>query len=253
MGILRVPGPILVDQLFHLTTSKFPQETWFKMFKTPADLMTFLRLFSDCFHIQSNLVTLLQKPKLSDSHIQRAQSRDSQMTRTGAPSAPVSLPMPNVLAASTARTQSPLNARLQNIQQNAANNANAVDFKLNEPVSNNFTSPATAAVIKSEPNSGGFESLGGSGGDINSLKPLENLCEKNCPSLSTGSYYSSTSNSTVSTPTHTVATNNNNNNGTPPASSPVSDGGKTGKNQTLKQRSALVTKVRSSQVFCGCD
>lgn len=238
-------GPILVDQLFHLTTSKFPQETWFKMFKTPADLMTFLRLFSDCFHIQSNLVTLLQKPKLSDSHIQRAQSRDSQVAKSGGAVLAASLQMSNVLAAA-GKTQSPLTARLQNIQQNAANNASAVDFKLNEPVSNNFSSStATTTSNKSEPNSGGFESLGGSGGDINSLKALENLCEKNCPSLSTGSYYSSATNSNVSTPTHTPAANTNNNNqnnGTPTATSPAtptSEGGKSAagtKNQTLKQR-----------------
>lgn len=64
-------GPILVDQLFHLVTAQFPQEQWFSMFKTSNDLSTFLKLFSNCFHIQSNLVTLLQKPVLSDLHIQQ--------------------------------------------------------------------------------------------------------------------------------------------------------------------------------------
>jgi len=45
------------------------------MFKTPGDLSSFLKLFADCFHIQANLVTLLQKPKLSDTHIQQAQAQ----------------------------------------------------------------------------------------------------------------------------------------------------------------------------------
>lgn len=221
-----------MDQLFHMTTTKFPQETWFKMFKTPSDLMTFLRLFSDCFHIQSNLVTLLQKPRLSDSHIQRAQTRDNQqmVAASGASAIPASLQAP------PARTQSPLTARLQSIQQQAQ-----VDFKLNEPVSNNFTHSQRSSDNKSEPNSGGFESLGvGSGGDINSLKALENLCEKNCPSTSTGSYYSSANNSNTSTPTHVpvVSGSPSNGHGQPIAtSSPVETPGKpVAKNQTLKQR-----------------
>lgn len=75
---IEIKGPILVDQLFHLVTSKFSQDDWYKMFKTPSDLTTFLRIFSDCFHIKSNLVTLLQKPKLSNSHIQQAQEKSNE-------------------------------------------------------------------------------------------------------------------------------------------------------------------------------
>lgn len=64
-------GPTLVDQLFHLVTSKFPQETWTSIFKTPQDLSTFLKMFSDAFHVQSNLVTLISRPKaftIDNSH-----------------------------------------------------------------------------------------------------------------------------------------------------------------------------------------
>lgn len=42
---------------------------WSNLFNTPAHLTSFLRLFSDSFHIQSNLVTLLQHPKVSQKHI----------------------------------------------------------------------------------------------------------------------------------------------------------------------------------------
>ncbi len=70
---IEVKGPILVDQLFHLVTSNFSQEYWYRIFKTANDLTTFLKLFSDCFHIQSNLVTLLQKPKINENHVQHAQ------------------------------------------------------------------------------------------------------------------------------------------------------------------------------------
>lgn len=42
---------------------------WSNLFNTPAHLTSFLRLFADSFHIQSNLVTLLQAPKVSQKHI----------------------------------------------------------------------------------------------------------------------------------------------------------------------------------------
>lgn len=163
---IEVNGPILVDQLFHLVTAKFPQQQWFSMFKTPSDLGTFLKLFSDCFHIQSNLVTLLHKPILSDHHIKQEQARTKDCLNNNYPNG----------------TRSPI-ARL----------AQVGDFKLNEPVSNVKMTNTTAAVAgggatvnnsntatgqaKSEPNSG-----------FDSFVPdfdvkLENLCENNCPSI----------------------------------------------------------------------
>lgn len=42
---------------------------WSNLFNTPTHLTSFLRLFSDSFHIQSNLVTLLQAPKINQKHI----------------------------------------------------------------------------------------------------------------------------------------------------------------------------------------
>lgn len=42
---------------------------WTNLFNTPTQLMSFLRLFSDSFHIQANLVTLLQPPKINQKHI----------------------------------------------------------------------------------------------------------------------------------------------------------------------------------------
>ncbi|XP_059613250.1 uncharacterized protein LOC132259574 [Phlebotomus argentipes] len=156
-------GPILVDQLFHMVTSKFPEEMWLRMFKTPSDLSTFLKLFSDCFHIQSNLVTLLQKPRLSDAHIQQAQARARDQFNNNA-----------------TRTMSP-QMRLQN------NNTVAQtvgDFKLNEPVTSNSSNSPTASN-KSEPNSG-FDSLV----HDNDAK-LDSLCDRNCPSGAIGSYYTS--------------------------------------------------------------
>ncbi|KAK7864898.1 hypothetical protein R5R35_001987 [Gryllus longicercus] len=56
---IEVKGPMLVDQLFHNVASRFPNEEWSCIFKTPQDLSTFLKMHSDAFHVQSNLVTLV--------------------------------------------------------------------------------------------------------------------------------------------------------------------------------------------------
>ncbi|XP_072934656.1 egalitarian protein homolog [Epargyreus clarus] len=61
---IEAKGPVLVDQLFHLIVSRFPQEYWYQMFKSPADLSAFLKIFSDSFQVQANLVTLISKPKI---------------------------------------------------------------------------------------------------------------------------------------------------------------------------------------------
>lgn len=160
-------GPILVDQLFHLVTANFPQEQWFKMFKTPNDLSTFLKLFSDCFHIQSNLVTLLQKPKLSEAYILQAQAQSKDQLN-------------NNFVKNSTRTQSP--------QQLPIRRSPLGDFKLNEPVTcvsqvNNNNSNNT-----SEPNSGFDSSI------IDVDVKLDNLCDNNCPSAAISSYFPNNSN-----------------------------------------------------------
>lgn len=155
------------------------------MFKTPNDLQTFFKLFSDCFHIQANLVTLLQRPKLSDAYIEQAKSRARDQFNNNA----------NVNMQSFIRTQSP-------IIRNSVG-----DFKLNELVSNpSVNNQNQTSNNRSEPNSG-FDSLI----TENDVK-LENLCETNCPNSTTSSYYSKTAavapNSTVE---KTNIVNNNKN------------------------------------------
>lgn len=166
---IEVKGPILVDQLFHLVTSNFPQEHWYKIFKTPNDLTAFLKLFSDCFHIQSNLVTLLQKPKISENHIQNAQKIFYKNTVNTASSSPMLIG----------------------------------DFKLNEPISNtmsmgsisNTNSSSSNKLCKSGSPSLNYnndDSLSNGRNSTNDLPSLglpqsfheiklENLCTRNCP------------------------------------------------------------------------
>lgn len=207
-------------------TAQFPQEQWFSMFKTPNDLTTFLRLFSNCFHIQANLVTLLQKPILSDLHIQQEQARRKDCLNNN---------YTTISSTLSSRTQSPI----------LRNNAIVGDFKLNEPVSN-VKITSTAATLssnnsnnnnnnnnKSEPNSG-FDSF------IPEFDvKMENLCENNCPksssasgpsSLALTSNASNSSSSNISpamSPVPPIV-------GTAPVSERTNYAGN--KNQSLKQR-----------------
>ncbi|XP_059471090.1 egalitarian protein homolog [Neocloeon triangulifer] len=62
VSCLEGKGPMLVDQLFHSVCTRFAQEMWSCMFKTPQDLSTFLKMHGHTFHVQSSLVTLVQRP-----------------------------------------------------------------------------------------------------------------------------------------------------------------------------------------------
>ncbi|XP_054740196.1 uncharacterized protein LOC129245821 [Anastrepha obliqua] len=208
---IETKGPILVDRLFHLLTARFPQEQWLRMFKTPNDLSTFLKLFSDCFHIQANLVTLLQKPRLSDSYIQQAQARSREQYNSlnnninnvefKNQSPPPAAAQPALSAiqqrlqssairnfASNNNASTPQSFNGNNLSNNNNNNCNITspNFKLNAPVYN-MSSPATTtdntSQSRSEPNSG-FDSFIQMA-DVH----LENLCDRNCPSPSTCSSY----------------------------------------------------------------
>lgn len=64
-----VKGPILVEQLFQIVSCNLPENMWSNLFNTPAHLTSFLRLFNDSFHIQANLITLIQNPKVNQKHI----------------------------------------------------------------------------------------------------------------------------------------------------------------------------------------
>ncbi|KAH8254020.1 hypothetical protein KR032_008036 [Drosophila birchii] len=192
---IEIKGPLLVDQLFHLLTTNFPQDQWLRMFKTPGDLSSFLKLFADCFHIQANLVTLLQKPKLSDTHIQQAQAQTREQfnalnnnndasNRRQEGGAAISA-VQQRLQSPALRSNGHTNNNNNNNGSNGNNNNNSIaspKFKLNAPVSNVMGpgSPSPSfGQPKSEPSSG-FDSYV----PMSELK-LENLCENNYPSANT--------------------------------------------------------------------
>lgn len=56
---------MLVEQLFQLVSCNLPESMWNHLFNTPNHLTSFLRLFTDSFHIQSNIVTLIAHPKVT--------------------------------------------------------------------------------------------------------------------------------------------------------------------------------------------
>lgn len=153
-------GPTLIDQLFHYIMSQFPQERWFRIFKTSNDLTTFLKIFSDCFHIQSNLVTLLQMPKISENHIHNAEKVFTKNTINASPT--------------------------------------VGEFKLNGPVSNGGMIVSngnnnTTNNIKSKSGNYNDDSLSNGRNSSNELPSmgfnpsslhdirLDNLCANNCP------------------------------------------------------------------------
>lgn len=75
---IEVKGPMLVDQLFHHVISFFPQDVWSSMFKTAQDLMTFLKMHSNMFNVQSNLVSLIETHnKVTDMNINNKSKSDN--------------------------------------------------------------------------------------------------------------------------------------------------------------------------------
>lgn len=56
---IQSKGPQLVDQLFQAAVSALPEDSYHHIFKTSQDLSTVLKIRSDTFHVQSNMVTLV--------------------------------------------------------------------------------------------------------------------------------------------------------------------------------------------------
>lgn len=56
-------GPLFLDALFEGLASACPSDVWPQVCRTPNDLCTFLKIHSNTFSAQSNIVRLLQPPK----------------------------------------------------------------------------------------------------------------------------------------------------------------------------------------------
>uniref|UniRef100_A0A0A9Z4E8 Exonuclease 3'-5' domain-containing protein 1 n=1 Tax=Lygus hesperus TaxID=30085 RepID=A0A0A9Z4E8_LYGHE len=77
---LDMKGPLIVEQLFHHVETFFPEEVWSPIFKTPQDLSTFLKMHSNLFNVQSNLVTKVcssNKPVECNTYIENKRNEDN--------------------------------------------------------------------------------------------------------------------------------------------------------------------------------
>ena len=83
-------GPLHVDQLFELVSNHFNIDLWSTLFKTPQDLLTFLKIYSHLFHVQASIITLVpQKPYTSNQPAVRPiQSSNHLIGQTSNQSAP---------------------------------------------------------------------------------------------------------------------------------------------------------------------
>ena len=73
-------GPLHVDQLFELVSNHFNMELWSTLFKTPQDLLTFLKIYSHLFHVQASIITLVPQKAWTNQTPYRAPNPQQQPT-----------------------------------------------------------------------------------------------------------------------------------------------------------------------------
>lgn len=79
-------GTTTVDQLLNLVSQHPESNQWSSFFTTSQDLSTFLKMFTDTFNVQKNIVTVNIKPKLSTikkPEIKEKQNNDIDKTDGG--------------------------------------------------------------------------------------------------------------------------------------------------------------------------
>lgn len=132
---IEAKGPVMVDQLFHLIVSRFPQEYWYQMFKTPADLSAFLKIFSDSFHVQANLVTLISKPKIPVMYLNAKAKGKTDPPKPVVEEAPVS-PVPPLAVSPTPSDgmKSPANRILSPVESPRSQQANIANQTLKQRI-----------------------------------------------------------------------------------------------------------------------
>lgn len=134
-------GPILIDQLFNMVNEKFLHENWTIIFKTPQDLSTFIKMFPDAFHVQTNLVTLIGRPKSSVTEPVAAKTKiTSGSQRNSVTHTNNAVP---VVSPSKIQFSQPSLNQSENVYNNATLQSNSVQNACTSPVesNNNNNSP----------------------------------------------------------------------------------------------------------------
>ncbi|XP_011641373.1 egalitarian protein homolog [Pogonomyrmex barbatus] len=139
-------GPILIDQLFNMVNEKFTHESWTSIFKTQQDLSTFIKMFPDAFHVQTNLVTLIGRPKSSvmEPAVTKAKTTSSNQRNQSNNVAHTNNVTPIVPPSKIQLTQSPSN-RSESVCNNATSQPNSLQSAYSSPIveSNNNSPPVS--------------------------------------------------------------------------------------------------------------
>lgn len=98
-SVLKHRGPLPVSQLFAHLTAWFPKDMWSKMVNNPQDLLAFLKMSSQIFHVQSNIVSVVERKNNPVSSI--SSNSVSVLSSQPPPSSPQPQPISNVSVSSS--------------------------------------------------------------------------------------------------------------------------------------------------------
>jgi len=113
---IELSGHINVEQLFNLAVNQFGHESCGSLFKTPVDLVTFLKIYSHIFHVQNSSITLVPQrgfmPVISNQNTRTYNGSDSP--RNSCPSTGSSSPVPRDSSYSMYSPREPVNSPRDN-------------------------------------------------------------------------------------------------------------------------------------------
>jgi len=128
---IELTGQINVEQLFNMAVNQYGEDNCGNLFKTPQDLVTFLKIYSHIFHVQNSSITLVpqrsfnpvfnnQNIKATTANQNGSADRDSS-PRTSCPSTGSSSPVPR---------ESPRDPQLSLNQQTLKQRVNMVVMRM---------------------------------------------------------------------------------------------------------------------------
>lgn len=102
-SVLKHRGPLPVGQLFAHLTAWFPKDMWSKMVNNPQDLLAFLKMSSQIFHVQSNIVSVVERKNspASTAATNAVSVLSSQPSPSSSPQPPPVLNPPPPIVSST--------------------------------------------------------------------------------------------------------------------------------------------------------
>lgn len=135
---IKQKGSILVDQMFNIVNDKFSYENWTSIFKTPQDLCTFVKMFPDVFHVQSNSVTLIGRPKSSKTEGQAKTKFTNSMRNQNSTASQANLNQV-IQPINTQTSQQTINS--EPVNNNATSQINSIQNSHSPSIESNNSSP----------------------------------------------------------------------------------------------------------------